>query len=138
LALDLILFRFSIDGTLISRWQQISADKENRMHYELTNRTDNFTNSDTIKAFLDGEVAKLDPIVEDFPDNTMLRIIVDEGGNSNVLEVQLRLSLPGNIFVSHEPGPDFRKAFDQAFKELKRQVLDYKTSRRDQQRQRGA
>lgn len=108
------------------------------MHYELTNRSDNFTNSDTIKAFLDGEVAKLDPIVEDFPDNTMLRIIVDHGGNANDIDVQLRLSLPSTMLVSHEPGPDFRKAFDQAFKELKRQVLDYKTTRRDQQRQRGA
>ena len=107
------------------------------MYYEVTNRSKNFTTTDAITSFLDTEVAKLEPIVGDYPEDLLLRVIVDEGGNANAIEVQLRLSLPGHMYVSHESGPDFRRAFEQALKELRRQVLDNKETRRDQQRQRG-
>ncbi|MDP9309343.1 MAG: HPF/RaiA family ribosome-associated protein [Chloroflexota bacterium] len=107
------------------------------MYYEVTNRSNTFTTTDAITSFLDEEVAKLAPIVDDYPDDLLLRVIVEDGGNSNVLEVQLRLSLPGHMVVSHEQGNDFRKVFDQALRELRRQVLDQKRSQRDQQRQRG-
>lgn len=107
------------------------------MHYEVTNRSASFTTSDRLTEFLDAEVAKLDPIVADYSDDLMLRVIIDDGGNANVLEVQLRLSMQGQIFVSHEPGPEFRFAFEQAFKELRRQVLDHKQIQRDKERQRG-
>lgn len=107
------------------------------MYYEVTNRSKNFTTTDAITSYLDTEVAKLQPIVGDYPEDLLLRVIVDDGGNANDIEVQLRLSLPGHMFVSHEPGPDFRKAFEQAVKELRRQVLDEKETQRDRQRQRG-
>lgn len=107
------------------------------MRYEVTNRSKNFTTTDAITSYLDTEVAKLEPIVGNYPEDLLLRVIVDEGGNANDIDVQLRLSMPGHMYVSHEPGPDFRKAFEQALRELRRQVLDDKESRRDQQRQRG-
>ncbi len=77
---------------------------------------------------VDREIEKLLPIVASYPEDTMLRIIVDDASGTDEVEIVLRLSLPGNMLVSRETGAAnmLPSVFDQALKQMRRQVLHHK------------
>jgi ribosome-associated translation inhibitor RaiA len=77
---------------------------------------------------VDRETEKIVPLLASYPDDTMLRVIVDDASGTDEVEVSLRLSLPDKLLVSHETGAAIRleSVFERALKELRRQLLSVK------------
>jgi ribosome-associated translation inhibitor RaiA len=80
---------------------------------------------------VDRELDKLVPLLADYPEDTMVRIIVDDASGTDDVEVSLRLSLPSQLLVSHETGAatTLTSVFERALKELRRQLLQEKERR---------
>jgi ribosome-associated translation inhibitor RaiA len=78
--------------------------------------------------FVDQETGKLAPMLASYPDDTMLRVIVDDASGTDDVEVSLRLSLPQKMLASHETGAatTLPSVFERALKELRRQVVSEK------------
>jgi ribosome-associated translation inhibitor RaiA len=77
---------------------------------------------------VDQQLDKLMPIMASYPDDTMLRVIVDDASGTDDVEVSLRLSLPSAMLSSRETGTAtaLSSVFERALKELRRQVLEVK------------
>lgn len=98
------------------------------MLYQLANQTSHVNIPAEFDDYVDSELTKLAPIMASFPDNTMLRVVVDDASGSDDIEIGLRLSLPNRLLTSRETGSvgALRSVFDKALKNLRRQLLDLK------------
>ncbi len=97
------------------------------MHYEIMNNTREFEATPEIEDYITKKFRVLDRLLASFPqDEVMLRIIVDDEAEPGSFQAKLRLSLPSRLLTCEEAAPTFSVAFDQAIKELRRQLIDYK------------
>lgn len=98
------------------------------MHYQFANQAKHVSVPADFDDTIERESSKLDPIMASFPDDTLLRVIVDDASGVDEIEVSLRLSLPDQLLVSRETGPlaELNSVFGKALRQLRRQVLDYK------------
>lgn len=98
------------------------------MRYQLSNQTSHLDISEDLEDYIDKETAKLDPIIASFPDDTLLRVILDDAEGVDEIEVLLRLSLPSRLLTSRETGSfdHARSVFGKALKDLRRQLLEFK------------
>ncbi len=87
----------------------------------------NFEITPALEDYVEKKLRLLDRLLASFPqDQIMLRVIADDEAGPGELQAKLRLSLPSRMLNSEEAAPTFPAAFDQAIKELRRQVIDYK------------
>jgi ribosome-associated translation inhibitor RaiA len=98
------------------------------MRYQISKQVKHFDIPANFDDFVDQELDKLVPILASYPDDTMLRVIVDDASGVDEVEVSLRLSLPSQMLTSRETGAatNLSSVFERALKELRRQVLDMK------------
>ncbi|HEY8600719.1 MAG TPA: HPF/RaiA family ribosome-associated protein [Thermomicrobiales bacterium] len=98
------------------------------MRYEITNTAQGVTLTPDDHALIDDDLGRhLDPLLEAFSeDSVYLRVLVNDESGRPFTDVTLRLALPDQLLRAHESGPAFRPAFQQALRELRRQVRDYK------------
>ncbi|WP_025745918.1 HPF/RaiA family ribosome-associated protein [Kallotenue papyrolyticum] len=97
------------------------------MRYQITNNTPNENLTDVAETLVAAEQRRLDALLEHFPqDEVLLRVVLDEGALPQAVRVSLRLSLPGHLLTAQEEGSSLRSVLDEAFDELRRQVVAYK------------
>jgi ribosome-associated translation inhibitor RaiA len=98
------------------------------MIYQISKQASHVQIPDTFDDFVDQELDKLVPILASYPDDTMLRVVVDDASGTDDVEVHLRLSLPSKMLASRETGAAtvLTSVFDRALKELRRQLLQEK------------
>lgn len=98
------------------------------MNYQIADRTRHVTVPEHFEDYIAKEVAKLDPLVASFPDDSMLRIVIDDASGVDDVEITMRLSLMNNQLSSSETGSqtEIRSVFSHALKQLRRQLLDFK------------
>lgn len=98
------------------------------MIYQISKQANHVDIPASFDDVVDQETDKLVPILASYPDDTMLRVVVDDASGTDEVEVQLRLSLPGRMLTSRETGAatTLPSVFERALKELRRQVLQVK------------
>jgi ribosome-associated translation inhibitor RaiA len=98
------------------------------MIYQLSKKARHVNIPASFDDFVDQETEKLTPILASYPDDTMLRIMVDDASGTDEVEVSMRLSLPDRMLSSRETGGAtvLTSVFERALKELRRQVLQVK------------
>jgi ribosome-associated translation inhibitor RaiA len=98
------------------------------MRYQISKQVKHFDIPANFDDFVDQELDKLVPILASYPDDTMLRVVVEDASGIDEVEISLRLSLPGQMVTSRETGAttNLSSVFERALKELRRQVLEVK------------
>lgn len=98
------------------------------MRYEITNTAQGVTLTPGDHTLIDDDLSRqLDPLLGAFSaDSVYLRVLINDESGRPFTDVTLRLALPGQLLRAHESGPAFRPAFQQALRELRRQVRDHK------------
>jgi ribosome-associated translation inhibitor RaiA len=98
------------------------------MIYQISKQTKHTTVPAAFDDFVDQELDKLVPILASYPDETMLRVVVEDASGTDDVEVQLRLSLPQKMLSSRETGAatTLNSVFERALKEIRRQVISVK------------
>lgn len=98
------------------------------MMYQIAKQTKHVEILPQFDDIVDRETDKLVPLLASYPDDTMLRIIIDDASGTDDVEVSLRLSLPDRLLASRETGTatTLPSVFERALKEIRRQVLDVK------------
>jgi ribosome-associated translation inhibitor RaiA len=98
------------------------------MIYQISKQTKHTEVPAAFDDFVDQELDKLVPILASYPDETMLRVVVEDASGTDDVEVQLRLSLPQKMLSSRETGAatTLNSVFERALKEIRRQVISVK------------
>jgi ribosome-associated translation inhibitor RaiA len=98
------------------------------MRYEITNTAQGVTLTPDDHALIGNDLSRhLDPLLGGFSeDSVYLRVLSNDESGRPFTNVTLRLALPDQLLRAHEAGPAFRPAFQQALRELRRQVRDHK------------
>jgi ribosome-associated translation inhibitor RaiA len=98
------------------------------MIYQIAKQTRHMSVPAEFDDFVDQELDKLVPIMDSYPEDTMLRVVVEDASGTDDVEVQLRLSLPQKMLASRETGAatTLHSVFERALKELRRQLLSVK------------
>ena len=98
------------------------------MQLEITNNAREVTLSPADTDLIRGDMERLlDPLLASYPDDAaQLRVLISDETRPSLVEVALRLTLHGDLIRARETGPAFRPAFQQALREVRRQVLAHK------------